>query len=81
MGSWRISAIVVAALVLLPFPLLEAAHAAPKTRGKLVSNELSMNVLDGYLIVVQGSIGDQLTPLDRLEEGVVKLPRYASPFA
>jgi hypothetical protein len=59
MGLWRISAIVVAALLLLPFPLLEAAHAAPKTRGKLDSNELSMNVLDGYLIVVQGSIGDR----------------------
>jgi hypothetical protein len=59
MGSRRIWAIVVAALLLLPLPFVEGTLADAKTKGKLDANALSMNVVGGYLIVVQGSIGDR----------------------
>jgi aspartyl protease len=53
MGS-KVRAIFVAA-----FLLLGGTHASAKTKGKLDANELSMNVVGGYLIVVNGSIGDR----------------------
>jgi hypothetical protein len=56
MGTRRIRAIVVAALLLLAATLADA-----KTKGRLDTNALSMNVVGGYLIVVQGSIGDRHT--------------------
>src|SRR3984885_1368628 len=55
MGS-KAQAIFVAA-----FLLLGGTHANAKTKGKLDANELSMNVVGGYLIVVKGSIGDRHT--------------------
>src|SRR6202161_430611 len=54
MGSRKIRAIVVAAVLLLAATLTDA-----KTEGKVNANALSMNVLDGSRIVVQGSIGDR----------------------
>ena len=53
MGSRKFRAIL--ATVLL---LLGATRADAKTKGKLDVNELSMNVVGGYLIVVKGSIGE-----------------------
>jgi hypothetical protein len=55
MGS-KVRAIFVAA-----FLMLGGTHANAKTKGKLDANELSMNVVGGYLIVVKGSIGDRHT--------------------
>jgi hypothetical protein len=52
MCSRKIRAVLVAA-----FLSLGSVHAATKT--KQDANELSMNVVDGYLIVVKGSIGDR----------------------
>jgi predicted aspartyl protease len=56
MGSRKIRAIVVAAVLLLAATLTDA-----KTEGKVNANALSMNVVGGYLIVVQASIGDRHT--------------------
>ena len=56
MGSQKIRVIVVAVFLLLAVTLADA-----KTKGKRDANELSMNVVGGYLIVVQGSIGDRHT--------------------
>lgn len=56
MGSGKLRAILVAA-----FLLLAGTHANAKTKGKLDANELSMNVVGGYLIVVKGDIGDHHT--------------------
>ena len=41
------------------FLLLAGAYADAKTKVKLGANELPMNVMGGYLLVVQGSIGDR----------------------
>jgi Aspartyl protease len=41
------------------FLLSAGTHANAKTKGKLAANELSMNIVGGYLIVVKGSIGDR----------------------
>jgi len=52
MDRGKVRAIFLAACV-----LLVAAPADAKTKGKLGANELSMKVVGGYLIEVQGSIG------------------------
>ena len=49
------------AIFVAAFLLLGGTHANAKTKGKLDANELSMNVVGGYLIVVKGSIGDRHT--------------------
>src|SRR6202035_132280 len=54
MDSRKIRAILVAVSLLLAATLADA-----KTKGKLDANELSMNLVGGYLIVVKGSIGDR----------------------
>lgn len=41
------------------FLLLAGTHTNGKTKDKLHANELSMNVVGGYLIVVKASIGDR----------------------
>jgi hypothetical protein len=64
MGTGKVWAILVAA-----FLLWAAAHADAKTRGKLHANELPMNVVGGYLIVVQGSIGDRTNLTFLLDTG------------
>jgi Aspartyl protease len=56
MGARKFRAILMAVLL-----LLGATRADPKTKGKLDVNELPMNVVGGYLIVVKGSIGDRHT--------------------
>jgi hypothetical protein len=53
MGAGKVGAFFVAASF-----LLAGTSADSRTRGKLDANELPMNVVDGYLVVVQGSIGD-----------------------
>jgi Aspartyl protease len=56
MGARKFRAILMAVLL-----LLGATRADPKTKGKLDVNQLPMNVVGGYLIVVKGSIGDRHT--------------------
>src|ERR1700722_15217705 len=64
MGSRKIRAILMAA-----FLLLGATRADATTKGKLDANELSMNVVGGYLIVVKGSIGEGHTLNFLLDSG------------
>ncbi|HEY1472238.1 MAG TPA: aspartyl protease family protein [Candidatus Acidoferrum sp.] len=45
-------------LLVMALLLLAGTNAGAKTRGELASNELPMEVYDGYLIVVEGSIGE-----------------------
>src|SRR5215469_10801424 len=54
MGAGKVAAILVAASL-----LLAGTSGDARTRGKLAVNELPMNVVGGYLVVVQGSIGDR----------------------
>jgi len=54
MGAGKVRAIFVAASL-----LLIGTHAEARTKSKLEANQLSMNVVGGYLIVVKGSIGDR----------------------
>src|SRR6516225_1789458 len=54
MGAGKVGAILVAASL-----LLAGTSGDARTRGKLAVNELPMNVVGGYLVVVEGSIGDR----------------------
>lgn len=54
MGTGKVRAIFVAASL-----LLVGGRADAKTKGKLDANELSMEVVGGYLTIVEGSIGDR----------------------
>jgi Aspartyl protease len=54
MGSRKIRAILLAVLL-----SLGAANSDAKPKAKLDAKALSMNLVDGYLIVVKGSIGDR----------------------